>query len=190
MANDTNPRNCEKLNVENELSKLEKRLEFLSDSEVFYPLDLGSEGKTVMFPDFNVDGGFSYIDTNNKDKYKQPWYLNYSGFLTDESIEAKRVMKRLVAYLKLYRIHKYLYPMGILTNNDVQYIISYDKSTESFKPMAVEVNGGSPSSPSIGNVYAQFYFETESDVQNAIDLMKTSDGDDSELKSYLGIEHL
>lgn len=174
------------------IEQAQKELEFLNDSGTFYDLDLGEGRKTVLIPDFSSSTGIKQTFADNCEKLSSAWYHNYAGFSSAQEELAQATFSKLASYLKLQRIHEWLYPTGLdlnATGDDIfKWVITYDVASDSFIPKNLGGNGGTEAPTSYENL---FYFkgtpalsDTESaDTLSAINLMRDSiNGTDTPLR--------
>ena len=98
--------------LEQQLQETKEQLSFLKDSDEFYEFPLGLNDQTVFIPTFHSPGNANLISvaSNETKKLTEEWYLNYAGFLPEEADIALAVSRYLKAYMKMFRIHKFLYP--------------------------------------------------------------------------------
>lgn len=143
-----------------------KELEFLTDSEVFYDLPLGTGKKNIFIPDFNSVTGLKTLVTDEITKLSEVWYQNYAGYRADDEEVAIQSFKFLSAWLKMQKIHKNLYP-ALYTNtqlglpdftqtgsNSYKWVLVYNKVDNYF---TFANKGVLTNSPDI--ISTEFYFK-------------------------------
>ncbi len=164
-------------NLQQTIADAQKQLEFLTDSDSFYELDLGSGNKTVFYIDFNSQVGITSTTSNNTSKLTTNWYNNYAGFLGSDTDTATTISTRLKNWLKLYNIHKFIY----LTSNSATtyHVIRYDVGSDNFIPVSITLTEATAS--------GEFVFRDSTECSQAITYMNDSDASDNDLRSLFNI---
>jgi hypothetical protein len=175
---------------------IRQQIGFLTDSDVFYQLNLGTASKTVQVIDFSTSDGKKFLTTDNDKKLTQDWYENYAGFLTSEDAVFDFAFSKLKAWLKMYRIHTYLYPSGYPYTNPVnldefRWVIKYD-TTDSDSANWNFIAYDLTAYPQLRD--DQFYFNSEADCNQAITWMRESSttntyDENQSLKDFFGITY-
>ena len=175
--------------INEQIADLQDQVEFLTDSDNFYTLDVGIGDQTIKILDFNSLNGEKFITTNNSDKLTEKWYENWAGFLSSDTTDFPFSYGALRGWLKMFRIHKFIYPTGLPfadqgTLDLFTHVIQYDSALDNFK--AVDLGGTYPADRD-----NQFYFNSNADAVIALNhMLNSSDStDDSDLREFFGINY-
>lgn len=170
-----------------ELTKLIKdaknELAFLNDSDIFYPLDLGTGTKSVMVIDFNEVTGNKLVSSDNVRKIATNWYKNYSAYIPQDEQKFYKAFRRLRSIQKLSLIHDYL------ETSDFHADLTGKNQLASWWTIGINNDGDKTASPQTYYVPVEvpttvygtdnkpstqssfFYFSSEVNAQNAISYM-------------------
>lgn len=169
------------LDYQAQIADLQRKVEFLQDTDDFYNLELGNGNKTIFCVDLTKEDAITTIVSNNADKLTSPWYNNYAGFLSSEETEAREVATRLIMWMKFYQIHNTI--TSIVFGGELEFwVVRYfNGEGDGFAPFQLQSELESKAS-------GEFLFRSQSEAQLAIDYMENSEtGSDSDLRILFDI---